>query len=129
MILPHNAYVTSLLRLKKHKKLKNMKKNFFEKNKGGEAFWSQAKNAFLDTFDDILAGMADSAEKMFFPVRRHLGYPPTINSFVIEAIVVEESTFKLCKRQKCKFGLSPPLGISKDTSGQLLPGMQTQQWF
>ena len=34
------------------------------------------KNAVLDIFDDILAGMADSAEKMFFPVRRHVGYPP-----------------------------------------------------
>ena len=31
MILPQNAYVTSLLRLKKHKKLKNMKKQFFKK--------------------------------------------------------------------------------------------------
>ena len=123
MILPHNAYVTSLLRLKKHKKLKNMKKNFFEKNKGGGAFWSQAKNAFLDIFDDILAGMADLAEKVVLRPEGTLD-TPTINSFVIEAIVVEESTFKLCKRQKCKFGLSPPpLGISKVTSGQLYPGM------
>ena len=51
--------VTHLLRLKKHKKLKNMKKI-----KGG-AFWSLVKNALLDIFDDILAGMADSAKKNF----------------------------------------------------------------
>ena len=60
--------------------------------------------------------------KNFFSGQKIPGIPPTINSFVIEAIVVEESTFKLCKRQKCKFGLSP-LGISKVTSGQLFPGM------
>ena len=33
----------------------------------------------------------------------------------MEAIDVKEFTFTLCKRQKCKFGLSPPLGISKVT--------------
>ena len=31
MILPHNTYVTSLLRLQKHKKLKNVKKNIFRR--------------------------------------------------------------------------------------------------
>ena len=61
--------------------------------------------------------------KIFFSGQKTRWIPPTINSFVIEAIVVEKSTFKLCKRQKCKFVLSPPLGISKVTFGQLFPGM------
>ena len=39
----------------------------------------------------------------------------------------KESTFKLCNRQKCKFGLFPSLGISNITSGRLFPGMWSNE--